>query len=134
MYFRDLTPYEYGREDPRPDVLNIGWLSREHAFEWGEAESEFVLALRRLVASPVNLYRGMHLCEFCPEPPVVLSARGHRTIDPPPDITGNGEVRVPGRGVTYVAPVLIAHYVEVHSYVPPREFVDAVLVHAPSVA
>jgi hypothetical protein len=46
----------------------------------------------------------------------------------PPDITGNGEIRVwSGDGVIYVAPVLILHYVKVHGYRPPQSFVDAVL-------
>ncbi len=43
-------------------------------------------------------------------------------------IMGNGELWVPGAGsLVYVAPVLVAHYVEVHSYRPPQEFVDAIL-------
>jgi hypothetical protein len=41
---------------------------------------------------------------------------------------GNGEIRVPGlSGVVYVAPVLVAHYVEAHNYRPPDEFIQAVL-------
>jgi hypothetical protein len=41
---------------------------------------------------------------------------------------GNGEIRVTGRnGNIYVAPVLVLHYVVVHGYAPPPEFVDAVV-------
>jgi hypothetical protein len=41
---------------------------------------------------------------------------------------GNGEIRVAGSdGVVYVAPVLVAHYVEVHSYRPPEGFIRAVV-------
>lgn len=32
-----------------------------------------------------------------------------------------------GRGVGYAAPELIAHYVEAHDYLPPTEFIEAVL-------
>jgi hypothetical protein len=83
--------------------------------------------LAELVKSPVNLYRGLHLCEFCPEPPTVLSPGGIKMMNPPPGTAGNGEIRVAALdGNIYVAPVLIYHYVTAHGYVPPREFVDAV--------
>ena len=50
-------------------------------------------------------------------------------LDPPPGTTGNGEIRVVDvMGTTYVAPVLILHYVAEHGYLPPKEFVDAVCV------
>ena len=128
MFFADLTPYEYGREEPVSHILNVGWLSREHPFRSGETPAGLVEALRRWIATPVNLYRGRHLCEFCPEPVAFLDRQGHRTIEPPPDTAGNGEIRVPGAdGRVYVAPVLVAHYVEVHEYLPPPEFVEAVL-------
>jgi hypothetical protein len=129
MHYLDLTPYEYGREAPRPNVLNVGWLSIEHPFQKGEVSVDFLRTLQRLVTSPVNLYRGSHLCEFCPPPPKELSAGGAVwVLKPPAGTTGNGEIRVPGlNGLVYVAPVLVAHYVEAHQYVPPAEFVDAVM-------
>jgi hypothetical protein len=128
MFFADLTPYEYGYEMPRANVLNVGWLSRGHAFPVGAVSQRFVKALRRLVKSPENLYRGYHRCEFCPDPPVVVSSTGLRVIDPPGETMGNGEIRVAGpEGLIYVAPVLVAHYVEVHHYRPPEPFIRAVI-------
>lgn len=128
MFFADLTPYEYGYALPRSDVLNVGWLGRGHAFPVGAVPEGFVAALRRLIKSPENLYRGYHSCEFCPEPPVVVGPTGRRVIGPPGDTMGNGEIRVAGAGgVVYVAPVLIAHYVEVHRYLPPEAFIHAVI-------
>jgi hypothetical protein len=38
---------------------------------------------------------------------------------------------VPGRGVVYVAPSLIPHYVDAHGYAPPRAFREAVLAGPP---
>ncbi|WP_457757930.1 DUF7919 family protein [Streptomyces rubiginosohelvolus] len=32
-----------------------------------------------------------------------------------------------GHGVAYAAPELVAHYVEAHGYLPPIEFMEAVL-------
>jgi len=128
MFFEDLTPYEYGYEMPRSNVLNVGWLSRGHVFPVGAVPEAFVNALRRLIKSPENLYRGYHSCEFCPEPPIVVGSNGLRVIGPPEETMGNGEIRVAGLdGVVYVAPVLVAHYVTVHNYRPPAEFIGAVI-------
>jgi hypothetical protein len=50
-------------------------------------------------------------------------------LDPLPGTTGNGEIRVFGaNGITYVAPVLVVHYIAVHDYLPPKEFVDTVVL------
>jgi len=130
MFFPDLTPYEYGYELPRSNVLNVGWLARGHTFPVGPVPEAFVNELRRLVKSPENLYRGYHTCEFCPEPPIVIDSEGRRVIPPPGETMGNGEIRVAGsRGIVYVAPVLVLHYVEKHSYQPPIEFVRAVMAN-----
>ena len=45
----------------------------------------------------------------------------------PPEKRGNGEIWVKARdGITYIAPILILHYVSEHHYAPPQAFVDAV--------
>jgi hypothetical protein len=117
MHFKDLTPYTYGGTEPSASVLNVGWLGARHSFRKARPTSELVSVLNKLVASPVNLYRGKHQCEFC---------RARRPG--PEEILGNGEIRVVGvDGVTYVAPVLIRHYVETHQYAPPEAFVQACL-------
>lgn len=36
-------------------------------------------------------------------------------------------MRVMGSGVAYAAPELVAHYVEAHGYLPPADFIEAVL-------
>jgi hypothetical protein len=128
MYFADLTPYQYGRAEPQPDVLNVGWLGANQPFSCRPPSENFVTALKELIASPVNLFRGSHLCEFCPRPPTVLSKGGIPMLNPSPGTLGNGEIHVEGAsGITYIAPVLILHYVVEHQYFPPQEFIDAVL-------
>jgi hypothetical protein len=107
---------------------DVGWLSSARDYYQQPPDEQLVRVLRRLVLSPVNLYRGSHLCEFCPQPTPILSKGGILVIDPPRNMTGNGEIRVEGKyGKIYVAPMLILHYVVEHSYAPPLEFVDAVL-------
>src|SRR5580704_6216804 len=131
MYFADLTPYEYGGTARHAHVLNVGWLSADHPFSKGAAADRLVAALQRLVATPVNLYRGSHFCEFC-DLPMKMSPSGIPIPDPLPGTTGNGEIRVTAAdGTTYVAPVLILHYVVAHAYLPPQEFVEAMIGAVP---
>jgi hypothetical protein len=54
---------------------------------------------------------GYHTCELC---------RSNRS---------NGSLFVPGEGAA--APAGILHYVDVHNYLPPRVFLDAVLACPP---
>lgn len=132
MYFPDLTPYEYGRTEPQAEVLNVGWLSASHPFPTGPIDDRLVAALQRLVACPVNLYRGSHSCEFCPPPPMKMSPGGIPMLYPLPGTTGNGEIRITAtNGIVYVAPVLVLHYVVAHGYLPPQEFVDAAISAMP---
>jgi hypothetical protein len=128
MYFPDLTPYEYGQTEPQPNVLNVGWLSVAQAFPVGIPDERLVRALGRLIASPVNLYRGWHFCEFCSTRAKTVSPGRIRMLDPAARTLGNGEIRVTSAaGITYVAPVLVLHYVVAHGYLPPQEFIDAVI-------
>lgn len=132
MYFPDLSEYAYGRTPPQRHILNVGWLSKDHPHCQGVVPAELPLRLAELVRSPVNLYRGSHLCEFCPAPPTFLSPGGIRMINPPPETRGNGEVRIRAHdGMVYVAPVLIYHYVAVHGYLPPDQFIEAVMNGTP---
>ena len=126
VYFEDLTPYSYGRSTPAENVLNVGWLSLGQPFTTGSTSERFVAELAVLAADPVDITRGIHLCEFCPPPPRTLTPAGLPMIDPIDGTFGNGEIRVTSGEVTYVAPVLILHYVVAHRYLPPTEFVRAV--------
>ena len=127
VYFPDLTPYAYGSDIELPGLLNVGWLSAEHPFPRGSVPEEFLRALEHLVQKPVNLTRGSHLCEFCPEPPVTIR-NGFKWIQPAPGTAGNGEVHIAaGTAESFAAPVLVLHYVQVHGYCPPPRFIVAVL-------
>ena len=130
-YYADLTPFAYGGAEPDPNILNVGWLCQGRAMPTGMPNEAFVAALKKITAAPINLYRGSHICDFCPPPPTVLSPGGIPMLDPPVGTTGNGEVWVEGRdGVTYVAPTLVLHYVVDHQYAPPTAFVEAAIASA----
>jgi hypothetical protein len=130
MYFEDLTPFTDSSPAPSDLVLNVGWLGEGHQFPVAAPQPALVSALRTLLRKTVNLCRGVHQCEFCPWPPPE-NRNGVLWNTAPEEILGNGEIHVTGEdGITYVAPVLIRHYVEVHQYAPPNAFVRACLAHA----
>jgi hypothetical protein len=53
---------------------------------------------------------GPHTSEFCKE------------------FRASGNLGIPADGVLFVAPEMVAHYVEKHEYLPPPEFIQAVLM------
>lgn len=109
-YFVDLTTHTYTENEEEEGVLNVGWLGEGNTPPMGEAPDDFVVALSKLCSSPIKKHRGVHVCEFCGND------------------FGNGQVRVCGSsGIWYSAPRMIEHYVKVHQYLPPDEFIDAVI-------
>lgn len=119
-YFPDLSPYTYF--PPRWNehvgdgpLLNIGWLDVAHPFTTFPdgvpvpVPAGFLDRLRGLPRSMAT--RGWHRCPFCAGGP-----------------SGSAELRVAGPdGTVYAAPTLLIHYVEVHGYAPPPEFIEAVM-------
>jgi hypothetical protein len=91
----------------------LGFLGARQPFTVGEVESGFVNKLRQHIRTawqPVVTW-GLHSCEFCRRP----LARGSKNL------------WIPTRSLKYVAPELIVHYIEVHCYLPPQEFITAVM-------
>ncbi|MFF2507437.1 hypothetical protein ACFVTY_29255 [Streptomyces sp. NPDC058067] len=123
-HFTDLSTYIYSEED-RP-TLNIGWLDREYEYTKGPTPTGLIDALANLTRNPVNVHRGMHFCNLCPDFQTAREKTSRGTT-----FIGSGEVRVPGQnGVIYTSPTMIVHYVEAHNYLPPREYCEAVLTLA----
>jgi hypothetical protein len=77
--------------------------------------------------------RGIHVCEFCdfgakPAPLDQAAVNAYFQRLKLADAVSSAEIRVVGRdGRVYAAPMLVCHYVEVHGYRPPDEFVNAVM-------
>ena len=128
-YFDDLTPYQYlGIEK---GVLNIGWLSGNEPFQKGEAPTGFTDALAICANNPSNLCRGFHVCDICQTPSNLDYELGGYDLGGRKIGLGNGEIRILGQDKTiYSAPTLIVHYVDVHGYLPPASFVEAVMRNA----
>jgi hypothetical protein len=103
--------------DEGSHVRAVGWLSPGEPFPQGEVPPEFVARLHHFARlwSPSTealgwgVFLGFHTCEFCWQ------------------YNAGGNFGVPDGAVLFVAPQMIVHYVEAHRYVPPVEFVRAVL-------
>jgi len=98
-------------------VRAVGWLHPDHPYSRGTESAEFVarlkefarLASRSTEALYWGICMGFHTCEFCEK------THGHRNFG------------VPAGDVLFVAPEMVVHYIEQHEYVPPAEFVAAVM-------
>jgi hypothetical protein len=127
-YFPDLTPYTYALTNDNVDasVLNVGWLDISAPYAVGVTSQEFQKKILDFCVSEYIVLRclGYHECQYCVNPPwpIVVQHQSGRKVE-----LGNGEIRVIGKSVIYASPTLIYHYVSVHSYRPPDEFVEAVL-------
>ncbi|MCI0702868.1 MAG: hypothetical protein L0241_17445 [Planctomycetia bacterium] len=116
MFYPDLSTE--CQVDRGEHIRAIGWLSMDQPFPTGSVPPEFLAVLKSHIETawqPV-LMMGLHCCEFCPKP----KPREGR-------IGGSCNLWIPAESVVYVTPELVAHYVEVHGYQPPEEFIAAVL-------
>ena len=101
--------------DEGQHIRAIGWLDAAHPFPTGAVEKDFVECLTHHVATawrPVAS-GGVHFCNLCLE-------ENRRA-------GGAQNIWIPSRDKVYVAPDLIVHYVETHRYLPPDEFIQAVM-------
>lgn len=110
-YYQDLTPYTYGRSLDKNSV-NIGWLDPKHDFQKGDVDKEIIEKIKNLPEA--ERYKGYHFCEFCQTEDRFKKART------------SVNKRITYNGVTYHFPGLLDHYIEVHNYLPPQEFLEAV--------
>jgi hypothetical protein len=132
-YIPDLSLYAYGH-DSHTGVVHVGWLDSIHLYLKGAVDARLIEKMKFLASNPVELYRGVHICELCVEPPdLVQTLLPNRMIDPncswmqwARQRSSNGEIRVSGEGLVFAAPLLIVHYIETHSYLPPSQFLKAV--------
>lgn len=122
-FFRDLSPYAYALDVSNPQLLNIGWLDIQHPFPQGPVDEDVVERLWGYCHILVREFRGLHDCDFCIDAPwPTVANRSHEKLT-----LGSAELRIPGQdGIVYAAPNMIYHYVTVHHYQPPVQFMEAV--------
>lgn len=125
-FWPDLVPYD-GCSDARIlglAPLAVGWLVRGRPYPTGKTSSTFRQKLLAFCLEPhtVCASGSQPRCPLanCPGQAGLVQVEGHEIA------LGAGEIRVIGEADIYAAPTLIYHYVTVHGYRPPEEFVEAV--------
>jgi hypothetical protein len=120
-YFEDLSDYAYAPGFVRPGTKAVGWLARGHVFPMTSPDEEILDLMWLYCSISVVVTRGFHDCEFCPGSCGYRAERNGERL-----LLGTAEMRVFSRdGTIYAAPTLIYHYVAVHHYKPPDEFLQA---------
>ncbi len=121
-YFKDLSDYSYFRSECRVGTKNVGWIDSAHEFNKSAPAEALLALLWNNCKISVAQSRGIHDCGFCPSGTSYYVVRNDQPL-----FLGTAEIRVFAKddGAIYAAPTLIYHYVSVHHYSPPEEFVRA---------
>ena len=113
-YYEDLNVCTYFDDYFRGNNLKaVGWLSKGHPYLKGKVPTRMFRKIQKLLKNawqPGGGFLGWHECELC-EAPQNESIKN---------------LFIPGENVIYVSPEGILHYVKVHSYKPPEEYLFAV--------
>ncbi len=132
-YYKDLSQY---REHPKglkgavllPNVLNIGWLGQIGDYERGEVSREFITNLVEYYRCRVY-WRCWLRSSYYNYGLDGSWAHFNLKFGGCFMSLGTGEIRVADKsnGIMYAAPDLIIHYILNHGYLPPEEFINAVI-------
>lgn len=98
-------------------IIAVGWLHPDHPVTAGAPPEAFIARLKEFArlahltgeAIGAGAMGGVHTCEFCQK------------------FVATNSIYVPKGSNLFSAPVMIYHYVEKHGYLPPSEFIDAVM-------
>jgi len=120
-HFNDLSTYEYLPALSRPNTKNVGWLSHGRGYEKQVPDEETLGLVWSYCQISIGQTRGIHLCDLCLPPKHVRVERQGLSLS-----LGSAEIRVLSKSDSlYAAPNLIYHYMEIHKYRPPDEFLQA---------
>ncbi|MDQ6788072.1 MAG: hypothetical protein M3033_14805 [Acidobacteriota bacterium] len=125
MYFKDKSKYSYDLPFKIDEVQNVGWLEKGIDFDTGETSLKFAEKILQIIGrEEVNIMRGAHYCDLCngDEKEQRLKFNNKNIF------LGMAEIWIPsGDGsIIFAAPTLIYHYITVHKYKPPEEFINSV--------
>ncbi len=122
MHFCDLSDYMYGQGYfDRAQTKNVGWLQSGCTFDQAIPSEEVLQRLWQYCSVSVAQTRGIHICDFCCDFNSCVAVQNDTQL-----LLGSAEIRVFGQdSIIYAAPTLIYHYVSVHHYNPPKEFLEA---------
>ena len=127
MYIPDLKQHR----DYYYPIKAIGWLEDPHEYPTGQVPPEFFNKLSIWCSEPkeygVSFTRGWHdpSIDKHPESESWYADEAYKKCEKHP--MANGEIHVLHLGVRYAAPMLIYEHVFSYGYLPPQEFIDAVI-------
>lgn len=124
-FIQDLQPCSYLPVEDTSNFLAVGWLEYGKPYNTGTVNEDFFAKLCRLIQSPWQPFAsaGVHHCTLC------QFSGGSNAVYQGLVIPGRSgdNLFVPGTGMIYVAPIMIAHYIDAHRYQPPSDFIQAVM-------
>ena len=128
-WYADLGPCDYLGPEYSSGLKAIGWLEEGREYRRDKADSRFVHKLVLLLGEPNPLEKSTdpHSCSLCAFSRGPLEFRLFQSPGMPSVPMGNRNLFVPGGGFLYIAPSLVLHYIDAHQYLPPEEFIKAVL-------
>jgi hypothetical protein len=129
MHLPDLSRIQYHRGPCDADewacpLLSVGWYEVPEELPRGEAPAALVTRLEEFLDAVRECYgtfhfRGLHQCTLC-DP--------GNCYDEEPPFLSNLNLWVPATECVYLMPGLALHYLTAHGYLPPQDFIAAVMV------
>jgi hypothetical protein len=118
MWHADLTLSESSK------LRMVGWLEADHPYSQGQVDEATFRKLMELLQDPWQpaVAAGFHSCSLCrfSGGPRHLKWKGIAVE------MGCLNLFLPCENTAFMAPSLIVHYIDAHSYLPPAEFCEAV--------
>lgn len=123
-YYEDLSKFEHkGKIEKK--TFSIGWIEDDTNFNKGKVSEQFIKSLFEYVKFPINPTRSIYknLVLDGENVSFVACYNGYNIL------LGTAEIRVIDNcnDTVYAAPNLILHYVMNHNYLPPENFINAVI-------
>jgi hypothetical protein len=128
-YLSDGSPCSAVPGGAKHSLVAIGWLDADHPFSTGAISEEGFRGICAHLTSPWEppfATAGYHHCNFCQFGTSASEFRGYRFSS-----RSSSELFIPTGSRIFVSPVSIAHYIAAHRYLPPAEFIAAVLACPP---
>ena len=122
--YEDFTNYTY-MESRETNTYNIGWLEGSGDITKGKVSQKFLDNLWEYVKCPIYQTRGLHCNETLDKAGSYFKA----VYNGCEIKLGDAEIRVIDKqnACVYAAPNLILHYIISHDYLPPEQFINAVI-------
>jgi hypothetical protein len=122
--YEDLSDYTYDISPFKlPGVVNVGWIDVRSQYPRGSVPELILQKIKDAAAGSeafrplVDPVREFPKCDICGD--LKLPCKGGVFFK-------NSELWVPSGDIVFASPISILHYIEVHNYLPPAEFIAAV--------